>query len=501
VNVEEKLKCFNFFKANGHPTDLWVLSEFLHESNSVLRQGAADTIIHIFKKLQSREELSDSLKSLKITSSDLELFDKKFSPENYFELVAIASFNGNGFVRESAVALLSKTKNKKAIRYLLLRTADWVSEVRECAIKSIKGYFQSAYLEAFIDQLPLVEWLLKVKRADLSELYAQIIDFVTSEPLSAPYIKKLAVSDRSRMLLYSHKLKKQGLTPDLLSLILGTKDYLARALLFKYVPQLPPDEQEKLLHRLLQDGSRKIKLSALYAIKPNLNHFKEQVVDLLADESSSVRELARALLKKETVDFPTFYKNNIQNGHKFLGSLMGLSELGSQLDLPVFEKHILDTSNKVKLACLTAMNRLDGLLAKKYSLSLLTSSSKRIRTKCSEILSKNYDDETLDRVRSAYRSGNPEQKKSILALFYKIGGWKVVADLIYSLLDPNTEVNETAWSYLLKWKMRAVRTFTTPAANDLERAHNAYKEIDDANIQMSYYNQKLWKELPFFLRH
>ena len=81
-----------------------------------------------------------------------------------------------------------------------------------------------------------------------------------------------------------------------------------------------------------------------------------------------------------------------------------------------------------------------------------------------------------------------------------IGGWKVVADLVYSLSDPNQEISDMGWGYLEKWKLKAVRTFTTPAPNDLERAHIAYKRIADANLRMTYYRQKLWEELPFFLR-
>lgn len=500
-NVEEKLKCFDFFKTNGLPSDLWFLSEFFHETNSVLRQKAADTIIHIFKKLKSHEELSDTLKSMRITQSDLDIFAKRFPTEIYFELLAIASFNGNGFVREKAITLLGKSNNPLAIRYLLLRTADWVSQVREAAIKSIRNYFQPAYHEAFIYQLPLVEWLLHVRRVDLSELYAQIIDFITSKPLSAQYIKTLVISDKSRLLLYSHQLKKEGLTPDILHLILGNKDFLTRALLFKYIPLLLAEEQQKVLLQLLQDRSVKIKLTALYAIKPTLKYFKEEVFALLSDESSSIRELARSLLKEETINFTSLYRDNIQNGHKFLGNLMGLSDLGSKADIPVFEKYISDTSSKVKLACLIAINRLDSLLAKKYSLSLLTSRSKRIRTKCCEILSKNFDEETLEQVRSIYRSGNTEQRKTILILFNKIGGWKVVGDLIYSLSDPNEEVNNMGWTFLFKWKIKAVNIFTNPAPNDIERAHVAYKRITEAGIQMTYYRQRLWEELPFFLRH
>lgn len=499
-NIEEKLKCLDFFKLNGGPSDLWFLSEVLHETNSVLRQKAADTIIHIFKKLKSQEELSDSLKSVKITISDFEIFAKKFPAEIYFELLAIASFNGNGFVREKAVELLSNSNNPLATRYLLLRTADWVSQVREAAIKSIKTFFHSAYRETFIHELPLVEWLLYVRRVDLSELYAQIIDFITSEPLSAEYIKALIISDKSRLLLFTHQLKRKGLTPDILNLILSNKNFLARALLFKHIPLLPTDEQQKVLLQLLQDRSAKIKLTALYAIKPFLKQFKEEAFLLLSDESASVRELARSLMKEENINFALLYRDNLQKDDKFLGNLMGLSELGSKADIPIFEKYIADVSVKLQLTCLIAINRLDALLAKKYSLSLLMSSSKRIRSKCCEILSKNYDEEILDQVRGLYRSGNPDQKKTILILFNKIGGWKIVADLIYALTDLNEEVNNMGWTFLFKWKIRAVNTFTTPAANDIERAHIAYKRVTNADIQMTYYRQKLWEELPFFLR-
>lgn len=499
-NIDEKMRCFEFFKANARPSDMWIFSEFLNNSNSLVRQKAAETIIHLFLMLKSQEELSEGLRSMRITINDLGIFAKTFPEDTYFELLAIASFNGNGYVREEAVALLTKTNNRKAIRYLLLRTADWVSEVREAAIRAIQGCLRPEYHEVFIQQLPVVEWLLQIRRADLSDLYAQIIDFVTSQSLSANGIKALVISDKSRLLLYSHQLERIGLTADLLKLIRDNRNFLIRSLLFKYIPQLPSEEQEKLLSQLLNDRSGRIKLMALYAIKPKLIHFRGRVFALLSDESSAIRELSRSLLKGETTEFAAIYRDNMQNGREILGSLIGLSEVGTKTDIHLFEMNISSTSSKVKLACLTALNRLDSSLGQKYGLSLLTDGSKKVRTRCCEILSKAYDDEVLYQVRSVYESGSSDQRKTILGLFNMIGGWKVVADLIYSLSDPSQEISDMGWGYLLKWKLKAVRTFTTPAPNDLERAHIAYKRIADANLRMTYYRQKLWEELPFFLR-
>jgi hypothetical protein len=131
---------------------------------------------------------------------------------------------------------------------------------------------------------------------------------------------------------------------------------------------------------------------------------------------------------------------------------------------------------------------------------MLTSNSKRIRTYCCQVLCNNYDEIILDQVRAVYRSGNPVHKKTVLSLLNKIGGWKVVADLINALPDENQEVSDMGWTFLFKWKIRAVSNFTVPSPKDIDRAKEAYHRIAHKNISMTYYRAKLWEELPFYLR-
>jgi hypothetical protein len=239
----------------------------------------------------------------------------------------------------------------------------------------------------------------------------------------------------------------------------------------------------------------------LYAIKPFRESCKPELTTLLSDPSASIREWARLYLKEEDIDPAAFYRNKIHTGDTSPGNIMGLSETGSLEDLPIFEKYIQSTSSQVQLTCLIAITRLNSDLAVKYALEGLSNPSNRIGARSIEILAKNPDRLMLEQVRELYRSGSLRQKKLILGLYNRIGGWKAVADIMLALTDPFEEIVRMAWSYLQKWREKAVRCFTSPSSLEHARTQEAYEWVNNAHPDMDYGKEKLWKELPFFLRN
>jgi hypothetical protein len=449
--------------------------------------------------MKSREELTRALRYMDISRDSLDDLRKNFSPETYFQLVVIASFNENGRVRERAVDLLKETHRPGAIRFYLLRAADWVEQVRVAAREALRPFLKPAFRSEFISILPEVEWLLAVRRTDLSELFVKIIDLITSERLTRETLQLLSAYDQARILLFRHYLKKEGLTDALLSLILRDKSFLIRGEVFRYMQALPEAQQRAILSGLIGDRSAKIRLQALYALKPYKESFREEIIAFLSDTSASVREWARLYLRHEHFPSAAHYRDKVGVDDPSPGDIMGLAETGSVEDVPVFEKFIHHPSSQ--LACLIAISRLSPSLAESYALDLLTHSSKKTGHKCVEILAKSPDPVMLDRIREMYRAGSLRDKRLILILYNRIGGWMVIADILLALMDDDQDIRTMAWGYLYKWRQKAVHRFTVPSSRDVARAQEAYEWVSNAHVEMSYEEEKFWVELPFFLRH
>lgn len=188
-DVARKLKCFEVVKEYGTSQIIWVLFGLLKNKNSVLRESAAETIVSLLEKAQSQTLLYSSLKYIDFKLEDFEYFRAVFSVDTYLNLLFIASLNQSGYVRETAIKELHLTQNPKALRFIIFRLADWVTKVRETAKTALRSYFQPIFVDEFLNQTHLIEWLLKVERTNLEDVYSEIYRFIFSFDLMNRFTK------------------------------------------------------------------------------------------------------------------------------------------------------------------------------------------------------------------------------------------------------------------------------------------------------------------------
>lgn len=500
-NLAQKLECLDNFKTAGTTSNISFLIEFLKDSNSTIQLKTAETIIHLYQQLKSQNELYDSLKYVNIEKADINYYKTVFEPDIYLNLLAIASMNKSGYVREKAIKELAASQNPNAIKFILLRLGDWVIAVRETAQKAIKTFFSADFIEAFLQHLALIDWLLQVQRTDLVNIHKVIIAFVFSNELTDDFYKKLKkFDDKTRLIYFRNYLKAKVVNADIVNLISKDKNYLVRAELIKHIQHLDTSTRKELVNKFLLDRSARVRVNALYETKHFKPDYDSAILELSSDESASVRELTRYLLKDKSLNFAEIYRQRLNQNQKIVGSILGLSEVGTKDDLPTFEKYIQNPSTKIILACLIAIHRIDPTISKQYSLQFLTHPTRRVKSKSIEILSSYYDNDVLEKARTIYINGDYEQKKTILRLFNQIGGWSVIGDIIVALTDNNENIQNLAWTFLYKWREKAVKIFTTPLATEIKRANENYNQLDKTKTKMTYNREKLWTELPFYLR-
>jgi HEAT repeat protein len=451
--------------------------------------------------LKSLNEYADILKHLSIEKSDLDFYKVDFDEKTYVQLLGIASLNSSGYVREKAVKELVRLKNADGLKFILLRLGDWVAAVRKAATDGTLSFLEKSYIDDLLKQLPTIDWLLKVERVDLSEVHDRIIHFILSQDFSEEFYNKIKrLDDKTRFRFYKAFLSNRHPSKEQILKISADKNFLVRLQLIKHFSAFDTDTQKELIARFLDDQSARVRLDGLYVSKNFNPFFDNQISELLSDETASVRQLSRHLLKDKGVDFAVLYRQRIAHKQFLSGSLLGLSETGSSEDMPIFEQYIRAEKSKVIVSCLTAINKFNGDKAKQYSLELLVHSIKKVCDKAVEILAKSSDAATLQKVRDIYAKGNFNIKKTILKLYNKIGGSNIVGDLLLALADENANIQNLGWQLLDKWKAKATRLFTTPPATEIERANKIYSSLDTNSLKLTHSRTTLLQDLKFFLR-
>lgn len=500
-NHSLKLDCLEAFRAKGSPSNIHALIPFLKSKDETFRQRTAEVTTSLFDKLKSQSQLYDSLKYVPIDVSDIDFFSKTFPPDISVKLLALSSLNHSGYVRQRAIEALAITKHPQAIRFLLRRLSDWVKNVREVAASSIRKYFTDEYREQFISELDNIEGLRNVGRVDLATVYESILSFILEKKLNAETYNSLIVADRARFLYVKKYLEKNRIDSHLTEILFSDRSFLIRIQILKCLNELNSAEHPAIILGLLNDKSSQVRLQTIYYLADNYIQYYDTILKLTSDLSASVRDLTRYLLKTRELNFGEIYRGRIQDNDDMVGSILGLAEVGTNDDLGLLKTLIESEEKKIRLACLIGIQKLDMQQAQTFALKYFTQEPKKIRKRCLEILAHTWDQEVMLETERFYAGADPILKKMILILYNKVGGWDVLGLLINATSDNDPGVRDLAWSFLQKWKDKALRLFTRPPREAIDKAKTYYEGSSLDLTIISPSKQRLWHEIIYYLRY
>ncbi len=367
------------------------------------------------------------------------------------------------------------------------------------AKKAIKVFFHPSFIDEFLAQLILIDWLLKVQRTDLAEIYSEIYRFIFSLQFDKSFYLKLnKFNDQTKLLYVRNYLDSNVVTEKFFELLADDKLYSVKVELLKHIEKLNTETQKLFISKFLRDRSAKVRTYSLYATESFRAEFADLILEMIFDVSAPVRELARFILKNSSTNFAELYRQNLKQNENSTGAILGLSEVGTESDFPVFEKCTHNPKAIIRLAGLYAADRLNKMTARIYALKLLADPNSKVRNKSVEILSKFADDETIKTARDVFQNGDFEQKKTVLKLFSQIKGWKIIGDFIIALSDSNENIQKLGWMYLGKWT--STQLFTKPRPEDAARIEKLYEEFDKMKPELNYQHERLWNSLQFYLR-
>lgn len=494
-NTEEKINALTKIANDGYPSIISNLTDFLKDDNKEIRETTSKTIIHLFKKIESKKGYYDTLKHCGISKSDINFYETNFPKEQFVELLAISSLNGNGYVREKAVKKLSQVDSSRAIQFLIYRLADWVLPVRQAALKGIDNYKTTDYIDSLIENLPIFEWLQKVERTDLGGIYQDIVEFIASTNRAYVIGNFKKYPDKLRILLARHISSSLSDNPQELKLFLTDKHFLIRNLSIQHFDKLGKSEIEQLLN----DKSANVRLQTLYCLKDQ-NGFETTAKKFLADNSATIRHFARFTLKQSINDFSKFYNDNLQESKQVVGSLSGLAETEGKQYSETVKAYLKDEKIRVKKIAFLALCKLDEESAYDFAFTNLDSQYLGLRNVIIDFLSHIPRQEVLTKAKSIYETGNYDLKKSMLKLFNKVGGWTAIPDLMIGTIDENENIRQLAFGYLQIWRTRAVRLFSTPKQGEIERAKQIFSFVNETHQDKQYFKTNPVDGLDFYFK-
>lgn len=499
-DIAKKLQCLETVQQLGTTSTIYDLYPLLQNNNVLIRAKTAETIAQLFGRLRSLNAYNEAPRHLSVKLRDLDLFLNEFEEDISVMLLSMASLNSSGYVREKAVATLGRLKNKKGLKFILLRLGDWVPAVRNTATAAIDGFLEHQYLDVWLQELPTIDWLLKVQRVDLSDMHHRFKAFILGGAEEPGFYNRInALNESSRHRFFKLYIASKPLTPEQVEQLSRDRNFLVRHLLLRQFPVLDTATQERLIGLFLRDHSARLRLEALYVSKKFDPAFQQATWDLLSDENASVRELSRRLLKLDGPEAAALYRQRIASQEMLAGSLAGLAETGSPEDLPLFESFIKTGNRMMVVSCLAAIQRHDEVRAKQLALELLSHAFRRVRELAKGILARRCDRETLQRIRQRYATADPALRKTILPLYQQIGGWAVAGDFLLALTDEHTDIQELGWWQLESWRQKTTRLFTAIPEGERERAGTIFRSIDRTRLQMNMWREKLLEDLSFIL--
>ncbi len=282
------------------------------------------------------------------TVADAELVMSR--SQNVVAVAAGLSMHRNGFVREAAVHVLAASDDPRALRWLLLRSADWVEPVRVAATAAVARWLAPHYADLLVDALPILQGD-RFGPARRSNGVRVRVQQVLSEPSSRPAVEAGVVSSVRpvRRACVGH-LVAAGADTSLLERVVETNDPGAIRMVADALATSGPVNR-RTGEILLRSPMPRFRAEGLWRLtKDDAAGSDKLVMEALADRALSVREVAQRWLSSREQDPASLYRAMLDTDP--VSGLLGLGDQADSTDRDAARRFLADDRRSVRLAAL-----------------------------------------------------------------------------------------------------------------------------------------------------
>lgn len=306
--------------------------------------------------------LDRALRTLAVRpGGDTAVADAGLKDERLPSLVAACSRHGHR--REAAVASAVLPADGFLLPVLVLRTADWVPEVREQARRSLAAALRAADGPALLTAASVAVAIGSWARG--GHALEAVAGVLRSAPGETAASARAHQDFRLRRLAYGLWLESgRAEHEEIMHAALREPDLVCRALCTeKLVAAAVRDQRLDVLRRLLKEGNAKAGIEALTALV-KLGHPQAGAAHL-ADRSALMRATAQWAVRREGHDPAALYRTALAAdpaASRVRALVVGLGECGTLRDVDVLLPFLRHASPRVRAAAVRAVRSLGGSL-------------------------------------------------------------------------------------------------------------------------------------------
>lgn len=380
-------------------------------------------------------------------------------------VAALLSMHPNGYVRERAVEVLADSSDPLVVPALILRSTDWVRQVRDAAASRLRELQTNLNAGSFLTALPMLEpprWSVRARGEILDVLRRWVLDELPTDQL----IGALRDADWHVRRAAAQALAARGEAGRAVHVALAQSDPATATMIAESMSRADW-EQPGVIEAALDSKFSRVSGVALAWLQANApDRAIEASISSLSSRSSTTRFLAQHFLRSHGVDSSEIYRTLLASTPAV--ALTGLGEAGSRGDAKVIEPYLEAAQPACRAAALTALARLVGRDVESQLCEMLADPTARVARSASWALIRlGPSAATVERAwKLTIQNPTASTRNATFRLFGSCGRWAALALACRGIGSGDSDLDARTRALLENTLSTWNRSFTSPTSRE-----------------------------------
>lgn len=464
------------------------LFDLVHSSTKKIRSASEQAVEQLLPKLDAQQIIE---LELFIRASWTRFYSDDHSYRTTTEHGArLATLHSSGWIREKAIIALTRSGDAGALPFVLLRSNDWVAQVRKAADQWFSLHGAAVPVQQLAACLPILAALAERTHGRTSNIVTTLLAQLTLPSAVTVRMEWLPRANvRTRRLLFTLLAQSGALQDrDTQSVLLKHPDPIFGILLLKHLRLQSSEIPKGVVDQALSAKSATLRRYALYCLSAEqLGHLTPLLSRTLFDSAQGVRSFAQYHLLKQlsAEELQTRYAGVMQEPHvknaRFAACILGLHEAGGKWPVARYQELARHNSMQVRVAVLrsfAATHFEESLPWLKVAVASHDGSS--LGKAAMAVFRKQPQAWTMKEIKHLLGHEHATVVRlRAFALLCRRGKWEQLPVLFELLRDPTGALEQHVLSRLSIWLNRFNQVQTQPTRTQLEQALAALDRAGD----------------------
>jgi len=387
-------------------------------------------------------------------------------------VLCLLSMAPSGFVREAAIARIAALGGDGGeLPFLLLRSYDWVFQVRRAAERAALARLTPEKLPRLVECLGLfVRTEARERGGDVGRRARELL----RDPAARPLLRLAMQSGDAPARLFSFQqlAAVEGERPALVRQALASSDPVLRRAAARMAEDLPGAEHATLAPVLLADRSAHLRTQGVLLAGTLGGEVRPLLRAAAADANATVRLFARQALRErgETID-AAWYRAELAARPDSPGALAGLAEMGTREDAELFERYLAAPRVRLRAIAVQGLARVRKADAVPALVRALAGPSPRVsRAAANELRTLPVSAAELVPL---FGSGVGQVRRNALSLLTRRGKWEALIWILRARVDADPKIAAVGGGMLQRWILRFNRSHADPTTEQAREVKEA----------------------------